>query len=247
MRVFFCLAAAAGVSHPLLDGLTEAELSEMRAPDANAPAGASSIEPEPALSAAAPLGFFVRDLVPNTTSETIDLAPGAPAELLAGLRHYRLVPGVFPEGMGYHFDGLATVMKFSFSDDGTAAVWNVRRASRGAPSSTRVEEEPQVMPRKTRYLGRRAQQALRVGRVPRLLQVHILWDRHRPDSRTRNLLHEPGGESFAHRQPAVADDRHRQLGPRGHGHARDRGGRGDGRVFGRVEIKDSRRLRFEAR
>ena len=31
------------------------------------------------------------------------------------------VPGVFPDGMAYHFDGLATVMKFTFSDDGATA------------------------------------------------------------------------------------------------------------------------------
>jgi all-trans-8'-apo-beta-carotenal 15,15'-oxygenase len=33
---------------------------------------------------------------------------------LAGATHYRLVPGLFPTGMRYHFDGLATVMSFRF-------------------------------------------------------------------------------------------------------------------------------------
>lgn len=30
--------------------------------------------------------------------------------------HYRLIPGKFPKGMGYHFDGLATVMAFTFNN-----------------------------------------------------------------------------------------------------------------------------------
>lgn len=31
-----------------------------------------------------------------------------------GMVHYRLLPGVFPKGMDFHFDGLATVMSFRF-------------------------------------------------------------------------------------------------------------------------------------
>jgi torulene dioxygenase len=30
--------------------------------------------------------------------------------------HYRLIPGFFPEGMGYHFDGFATVVAISFAN-----------------------------------------------------------------------------------------------------------------------------------
>merc|ERR1719253_98631 len=36
-------------------------------------------------------------------------------EDLEGFTHYRLLPGVFPKGMGFHFDGLAVVMKVEFS------------------------------------------------------------------------------------------------------------------------------------
>jgi beta,beta-carotene 9',10'-dioxygenase len=35
---------------------------------------------------------------------------------LDGYTHYRLAPGVFLKGMDYHFDGLATVLKFSFKN-----------------------------------------------------------------------------------------------------------------------------------
>ena len=37
---------------------------------------------------------------------------------MAGLVHYRLVPGSFPHGMRYHFDGLAEVIRFSFDATG---------------------------------------------------------------------------------------------------------------------------------
>jgi beta,beta-carotene 9',10'-dioxygenase len=35
---------------------------------------------------------------------------------LNGYTHLRLAPGIFLKGMDYHFDGLATVLKFSFKD-----------------------------------------------------------------------------------------------------------------------------------
>jgi carotenoid cleavage dioxygenase-like enzyme len=65
------------------------------------------------LSLAAPaglLGNFLRSM--NESLHVLPLQPhSAP---LAGATHFRLVPGVFPQGMGYHFDGLATVMSFRF-------------------------------------------------------------------------------------------------------------------------------------
>jgi carotenoid cleavage dioxygenase-like enzyme len=48
----------------------------------------------------------------NETRFTTPLQPGSAP--LAGVTHYRLVPGLFPQGMAYHFDGLATVMSFTF-------------------------------------------------------------------------------------------------------------------------------------
>lgn len=36
---------------------------------------------------------------------------------LDGFSNYRNIPGVFPEGMDYYFDGLATLSKFQFKDD----------------------------------------------------------------------------------------------------------------------------------
>lgn len=36
---------------------------------------------------------------------------------LAGMSHYRLLPGFFPEVVKYHFDGLATVAKFEVNSD----------------------------------------------------------------------------------------------------------------------------------
>ena len=48
----------------------------------------------------------------NESRYALPLQPGSAP--LAGATHYRLVPGVFPPGMGYHFDGLATVMSFRF-------------------------------------------------------------------------------------------------------------------------------------
>ena len=66
------------------------------------------------LSLAAPtpglLGNFLRSM--NESSYALPLQPGSAP--LAGATHFRLVPGIFPQGMGYHFDGLATVMSFRF-------------------------------------------------------------------------------------------------------------------------------------
>ena len=56
------------------------------------------------------LGNFIRSM--NESSYTRPLQPNSAP--LAGATHYRLVPGLFPQGMEYHFDGLATVMSFRF-------------------------------------------------------------------------------------------------------------------------------------
>lgn len=56
--------------------------------------------------------YFLRDM--NTSvSGNIALEGTDSLKYLDGLTHYRLVPGDFSYGK-YHFDGLATVMKFTF-------------------------------------------------------------------------------------------------------------------------------------
>ena len=69
-----------------------------------------------------PLGHFFRSVdetQPFTESQSYQLKP----ELawLNNVSHYRLIPGQFPDGMEYHFDGLASVMKVSFTE-GAATV-----------------------------------------------------------------------------------------------------------------------------
>ena len=64
------------------------------------------------------LPYFIRSYNGSGSAHTI-ASPEVPA-WLAGANHFRLLPGVFPTGMEYHFDGLATVMKFTFSADGKA-------------------------------------------------------------------------------------------------------------------------------
>lgn len=45
---------------------------------------------------------------------------GEITDRLAGVVHYRLVPYEFPSGMRYHFDGLAAVLRFEFTDSSLA-------------------------------------------------------------------------------------------------------------------------------
>jgi hypothetical protein len=59
-----------------------------------------------------PIKYFLRDM--NTTIEgTIEVENDKLRGVLDGLKHYRLLPGDLSYGK-YHFDGLATVMKFQF-------------------------------------------------------------------------------------------------------------------------------------
>lgn len=58
-----------------------------------------------------PIGNFLRST--NETAKTVPL--NLQSFWMDGITHYRLLPGVFPAGMHYQFDGLATVMKFSFT------------------------------------------------------------------------------------------------------------------------------------
>merc|ERR1711871_727339 len=78
-------------------------------------------------SAGSHVGYFLRSMQTNA-SGTITAASSsdnAAADLswLEGFAHYRLLPGHFPNGMKYHFDGLATVLRMEFSngEDGATA------------------------------------------------------------------------------------------------------------------------------
>lgn len=71
-------------------------------------------------SSVQPLGHFFS----STADRNISTLDGKlPDELkwlsLNNVSHFRLIPGTFPEKMKYHFDGFASVMKFSFHDDGS--------------------------------------------------------------------------------------------------------------------------------
>ena len=68
-----------------------------------------------------PLPYFLRSFEPAATPTKLKVLAGAFPSWLAGSRHYRLLPGRFPSGMAYHFDGLATVLRFSFTADGGVA------------------------------------------------------------------------------------------------------------------------------
>uniref|UniRef100_A0A7S0GXQ8 Carotenoid oxygenase n=1 Tax=Amorphochlora amoebiformis TaxID=1561963 RepID=A0A7S0GXQ8_9EUKA len=58
------------------------------------------------------LGFFLKSAsIPSNLS-----IPSSAARVLEGTAHFRVIPGFFPQGMGFHFDGLATVLKLEFFD-----------------------------------------------------------------------------------------------------------------------------------
>lgn len=57
------------------------------------------------------LGYMLANFSAAAASGTAKLD----SDFLAGSTHYRLVPGIFMNGIDYHFDGLATVFKFSFN------------------------------------------------------------------------------------------------------------------------------------
>jgi hypothetical protein len=60
------------------------------------------------------LGFFFESLnIPTQVSYPINESS---LNWLNDVVHYRNIPGVFPDGMDYFFDGLTTIVKFSFQD-----------------------------------------------------------------------------------------------------------------------------------
>mmetsp|Transcript_160474 Transcript_160474/g.389749 ORF Transcript_160474/g.389749 Transcript_160474/m.389749 type:complete len:548 (+) Transcript_160474:239-1882(+) len=77
---------------------------------ASPPAGPTS------QAASGHVGYFLRS-INATVSTKLGLLPSE-AKWLSGTRHFRLLPGIFPHGMAYHFDGLATVMRLEFNNDG---------------------------------------------------------------------------------------------------------------------------------
>ena len=64
-------------------------------------------------------GHMLRNssLLAGRAESTLQQAP----QWLAGLVHYRLLPGIFPHGMHYHFDGLATPVRFAFDSTSDGA------------------------------------------------------------------------------------------------------------------------------
>lgn len=73
----------------------------------------ASNETQSITSDAPTLGFFFRSMdIPTDVSYPLN----EPSSWLDNVVHYRNVPGVFPEDMDYFFDGLATIVKFSFKD-----------------------------------------------------------------------------------------------------------------------------------
>ena len=71
--------------------------------------------PEKGSPGTSPVGYFLRTLNSSAGMQSVVLED-SDAKSLDGLTHYRLLPGVFPKGMGYHFDGLATVLKMWVAD-----------------------------------------------------------------------------------------------------------------------------------
>lgn len=61
-----------------------------------------------------PVGYFLKSF--NATEPIVLPLDDHVAQALDGLTHYRLLPAVFPKGMEYHFDGLATVLKMSVAN-----------------------------------------------------------------------------------------------------------------------------------
>lgn len=63
------------------------------------------------------VGYFLRNLENANKNSSIVLSTPLPTSL-HGLTHFRLLPAAFPDNMEYHFDGLATILKFQVSSDG---------------------------------------------------------------------------------------------------------------------------------
>uniref|UniRef100_A0A0G4IB33 Uncharacterized protein n=1 Tax=Chromera velia CCMP2878 TaxID=1169474 RepID=A0A0G4IB33_9ALVE len=64
-------------------------------------------------SAVGRLSHFLTSIEPVDSLE-MDMKEGSKG--LEGVKNFRLLPGVFPEDMRYHFDGLASVMLLKFED-----------------------------------------------------------------------------------------------------------------------------------
>jgi len=64
------------------------------------------------VATADPLGVFFR----SVTNKSVSVPLHEQSKWMEGMSHYRLLPGIFPSGMDFHFDGLATVMQFKFEE-----------------------------------------------------------------------------------------------------------------------------------
>ena len=119
----FTALAAAGLAVRSPSSLdVQRGYSELLGEPPAAAVGEASL-PQRNTSSATAVGFFLRTLA-HPLHGTVEAAAGGSAPAwLAGVRHYRLLPGAFPKGMKFHFDGLSTVASFQFvaNDDGAAA------------------------------------------------------------------------------------------------------------------------------
>jgi hypothetical protein len=70
------------------------------------------------------LGYMLANFSAAAASGSAALGSDFARSFLEGATHYRLVPGIFMNGIDYHFDGLATVFKFSFN--ATHVTWTSR-------------------------------------------------------------------------------------------------------------------------
>ena len=157
----------------------------------------------PALSSKPRLGYFISNT--SLASEgNVTLANGSPpADLgwLGGLRHYRLIPGTwYPKMATYHFDGLATVLRFDFSSEGLVK-WIQQPYH--SPAYDNFDH--------CLFFGNGVGPTL--GREVQSLHPYTHTSYIPPPS--SGLLSQSCGESPFSQRPAVAHNRHFELGARG--------------------------------
>jgi hypothetical protein len=70
------------------------------------------------------LGYMLANFSAAAASGSAVIGSDFVRSFLEGATHYRLVPGIFMNGIDYHFDGLATVFKFTFN--ATHVTWMSR-------------------------------------------------------------------------------------------------------------------------
>jgi carotenoid cleavage dioxygenase-like enzyme len=110
MREIIVLCLVAAASAGLTDDVAQAWLSQAR----HYLNDGESVTPEPSDEepAKAQVGYFLRDMQQLCNGSA---SAGLP-EWLSGMKVYRSVPSKWPKGMDYHYDGLASPMRFDFAN-----------------------------------------------------------------------------------------------------------------------------------